>query len=153
MPEEAPPRTQATDHPTARGPSRLLLLGIGYACLVLAAIGAVLPVMPTTIFLILAAWAFGRASPKLRARLRAHPRFGAAIRHWQDHGSISPRAKRAALVGMALGWLMVTALLRNLLTSGMVGACMLAVAAYILSRPSHPRRSVLLEEPARPGPR
>src|SRR3954451_23837231 len=121
-----------------RGPNRLLMLGLGYSCLVLAAIGAVLPVMPTTIFLIIAAWAFGRASPTLRARLRAHPRFGATLRHWEDHRSIGPRAKRAALTGMALGWLVVTLAFRDLLASAIAGACMAAVAVYILTRPSHP---------------
>lgn len=117
-----------------------MLLGLGYLCLMLAFIGALLPVMPTTIFLIIAAWAFGRANPQLRARLRAHPRFGATLRHWEDHGSIGPRAKRAALGGMALGWLMVTALFRDLLASSIAGACMLGVAVYILTRPSHPAR-------------
>ncbi|MDO9712622.1 YbaN family protein [Paracraurococcus lichenis] len=129
-----------------------MLLGLGYLCLVLAAIGAVLPVMPTTVFLIVAAWAFGRANPQLRARLRAHPRFGATLRHWEDHGSISPRAKRAALLGMAAGWLMVTLVFRNLLASGLAGACLLAVAAYVLSRPSQPRAAPLPPEPV-PGPR
>lgn len=117
----------------------MLLLGLGYLCLALAAIGAVLPVMPTTVFLIAAAWAFGRANPALRARLRAHPRFGPALRHWQDHGSIGARAKRAALAGMALGWLMVTLVFRDLLASAIAGGCMAAVAVYILTRPSHPR--------------
>lgn len=136
-----------------RGRNRILLLGLGYACLALAAIGAVLPLMPTTIFLIIAAWAFGRANPQLRDRLRAHPRFGATLRHWEDHGSISPRAKRAALLGMALGWVMVALVFRDLLASAIAGACMLAVAAYILSRPSQPKLPPLAEEPAAPRPR
>lgn len=93
--------------------------------------------MPTTIFLIVAAWAFGRASPQLRARLRAHPHFGATLRRWEDHGSIGPRAKLAALAGMGLGWLMTTAIFRDLLASTLTGACMAAVAVYILTRPSH----------------
>ncbi|MFC7475735.1 YbaN family protein [Dankookia sp. GCM10030260] len=132
----APPQPEEPA-PLARGPNRLLLLGLGYLCLALAFIGVLLPVMPTTIFLIVAAWAFGRANPALRARLRAHPRFGPSLRHWQDHGSIGPRAKRAALLGMALGWLTVTVIFRDLLASGIAGACMAAVAVYILTRPSH----------------
>ncbi|MEN0076506.1 MAG: YbaN family protein, partial [Paracraurococcus sp.] len=127
-----------------RRAGRLVLLGLGYLCLALAAIGVVVPGMPTTIFLIGAAAAFGRASPALRARLRAHPRFGATLRHWEDHGSIAPRAKRAALIGMGLGWLMLTLLLRRPLVSALVGACMVAVAVYILTRPSGP-------EPVRNG--
>jgi len=134
--------------PPARGPNRLLMLGIGYTCLALAAVGAVLPVMPTTIFLIIAAWAFGRASPVLRARLRAHPRFGATLRHWEDHGSISPRAKRAALGGMALGWLVVTLAFRSALASGLSAACLIAAAAFVVTRPSHPKPA----EGASPGP-
>ena len=126
--------------PPARGPNRLLLLGLGYLCLGLAAIGAVLPVMPTTVFLIGAAWAFGKANPQLRDRMRAHPRFGATLRHWEDHGSIGPRAKRAALLGMALGWLMVAVVFRDLLASAIAGGCMALVAVYILTRPSHPAR-------------
>ncbi|RAI59693.1 DUF454 domain-containing protein [Roseicella frigidaeris] len=122
-----------------RRPARLLLLGLGYLCLALAAIGVVVPGMPTTVFLIGAAAAFGRASPALRAKLRAHPRFGATLRHWEDHGSIAPGAKRAALIGMGLGWLMLTLLLRRPLVSALVGACMVAVAAYILTRPSGPQ--------------
>lgn len=119
--------------------NRLFYLGLGYACLALAAIGAVLPVMPTTVFLIIAAWAFGRSSPALREKLRRHPRFGAALRHWEDHGVVGPRAKRAAVIGMALGWLMVALVFRDRLASGIAGACMLGVATYLLTRPSQPK--------------
>ncbi|WP_165943506.1 YbaN family protein [Roseicella aquatilis] len=139
--------------PPRRGPNRVALLGLGYACLALAGIGVVLPLMPTTIFLIVAAWAFGRANPQLRERLRAHPRFGATLRHWEDHGSISPRAKRAALTGMAAGWLMVAAVFRNMLASAIAGLCLVGVAAYVVSRPSSPKAAAPRPEPAPPAPR
>ena len=117
-------------------PKRLLLLGLGYASLALAAIGAVLPVMPTTVFLLVAAWAFGRASPSLRAKLLANPRFGATLRNWEENRVIGRSAKRAAVTGMALGWLVVAVVFRDLLASAIAGACLLAVGAYIVTRPS-----------------
>jgi uncharacterized membrane protein YbaN (DUF454 family) len=119
-----------------RSPNRVLLLGLGYGCLGLAAVGAVLPLMPTTVFLLIAAWAFGRASPQLRERMRASPRFGPLIRDWEEHGAIRPRAKRAALLGMAASWVVLTLVFRDLLASALAGACLLAVAAYVLTRPS-----------------
>jgi uncharacterized membrane protein YbaN (DUF454 family) len=61
-----------------RHPQRLFGLCCGYLSLGLAPIGAVLPLMPATVFLLIAAWCFGRASPALRAKLSSLPdRLGA----------------------------------------------------------------------------
>jgi hypothetical protein len=76
----------------------------GVVMLALGVIGAFLPVMPTTIFLILAAWCLGRSSPRLEARLLDHPRFGPVIRDWREYGAMSRRAKWMACLGMALGY-------------------------------------------------
>jgi uncharacterized membrane protein YbaN (DUF454 family) len=122
-----------------RNPQRLLWLGGGYLSLGLAIMGAVLPLMPTTVYLLIAAWCFGRASPALRARLLADPRCGLALRDWQDHGSISRRAKRAALLGMAVGWLVVAMAFRNLLASAIAAGCLLPVGLFIVTRPSQPK--------------
>jgi hypothetical protein len=127
--------------PSATGPQRLALLGLGYACLGLAALGAVLPLLPSTVFLILAAWAFGRASPALRERLLADPRVGPALRDWQDHGAVSPRAKRAAVLAMALSWAIIVVVFRDPLAAALSGACMAAVAAWLVTRPSAPPRT------------
>lgn len=141
----SPPRPRA---------QRLLLLAAGYLCLGLAVIGAVLPLMPTTIFLILAAWCFGRASPALRARLHADPRFGPTLRAWEENGTISPRAKRAALLAMGVSWLVVALLFRDMLASALSGACLAAVALYIVTRPSPPREAPepgrICQDPRRP---
>jgi uncharacterized membrane protein YbaN (DUF454 family) len=119
-----------------RAPNRYLYLGIGYACLGLAVVGAVLPLMPTTVFLLIAAWAFGRANPQLREKLRNSPRFGPLLRDWEEHRAIRPRAKRAAVLGMAASWVVVAVVFRDLLASAIAGAILVAVAAYILTRPT-----------------
>jgi uncharacterized membrane protein YbaN (DUF454 family) len=119
-----------------RSPNRYLYLGIGYACLGLAVVGAVLPLMPTTVFLLIAAWAFGRANPQLREKLRNSPRFGPLLRDWEEHRAIRPRAKRAAVLGMAASWVVVAVVFQDLLASAIAGAILVCVAAYILTRPS-----------------
>ena len=120
-------------------PQRVLWLCGGYLSLGLAVIGAILPLMPTTVFLLIAAWCFGRSSPELRAKLLANPRFGPALRDWQEHGSISRRAERAALLGMGLGWLLMAVVFRNLLASAIAAGCLLPVGLFIVKRPSQPQ--------------
>lgn len=62
-----------------RRPQRMLWLCGVYLNLGLAAIGAVLPLMPTIVFLLMAAWCFGRSSPALQGKLLANPRFGPVL--------------------------------------------------------------------------
>ncbi|RED15287.1 YbaN family protein [Parasphingopyxis lamellibrachiae] len=76
---------------------RLFWLVIGVVSLGLGAAGAILPLLPTTPFLLVAAFAFARSSPRLAAWLDAHRQFGPLIRNWRDHGAISRRAKIAAM--------------------------------------------------------
>lgn len=77
---------------------------VGVAMLALGIVGAFLPVMPTTIFIIAAAWCFGRSSPRFEAWLLDHPTFGPSLRAWREEGAISGKAKRMAWTGMAIGY-------------------------------------------------
>ncbi len=69
--------------------------------LTLGLLGVVLPVLPTTPFLLLAAGCFARSSPRLHRWLLDHPVFGPPIRNWEENGAISRKAKRLAVGSMA----------------------------------------------------
>ena len=82
---------------------RQLYLAGGLTCIALGAIGAVLPIMPTVPFLLLAAFFFARSNPEWERRLLDHPHWGPYIVDWRDRGAISRKAKTLAIVGMAVG--------------------------------------------------
>ena len=113
--------------------SAYLVLGVVATGLAIA--GAVLPLLPTTPFLLVAAWAFMRSSPRLHARLLAHPRFGPALRDWQVSGAIARRAKWMSAVVM-LGSLAAGAAFGLSATVLVVQAAVLAaVSVFIWTRP------------------
>lgn len=80
---------------------RSLWLLLGLAALGFGAAGVVLPLLPTTPFVLLAAFCFARSSPRLHAWLLAHPQFGPLIENWRRDGSIAPRVKLISVLVMA----------------------------------------------------
>ena len=73
---------------------------LGLFFLALAILGVVLPVLPTTPFLILAAWFFARSSEKWHRRLLDNELFGPLLRNWEQQRCITLRIKIVALVSM-----------------------------------------------------
>lgn len=115
---------------------RFMFFGLGCLMISLGVIGAFLPVMPTTIFLIIAAWCFGKSSPRLETWMLDHPRFGPGLRRWREEGAIAPRAKLMAVSGMTFGYALFWIEAKpGLLLAGLVTVFMLGAAAYVVSRP------------------
>ncbi|MBG6241050.1 MAG: DUF454 family protein [Candidatus Symbiopectobacterium sp. Dall1.0] len=81
---------------------RIGLVVLGWLAVVLATLGVVLPLLPTTPFLLLAAWCFARSSPRFHAWLLYRSWFGPYLRHWQDHRALPPGAKGKAVVMIVL---------------------------------------------------
>jgi uncharacterized membrane protein YbaN (DUF454 family) len=120
---------------------RFLWLFCGHLCLGLALLGLALPLVPTVPFLIAAAAAYERSSPRFRDWLEHHPQLGPLLRDWRQTGSIPPRAKSLALIMLvaSLGfvWLTVEPVLpRYLATIVLIG-----VGSFIISRPNGPRKT------------
>jgi len=115
---------------------RVCYLGIGHICVVLAIIGAILPGMPTTVFLIIAAWAYGKSSERFQRMVLDHPRYGAMVRNWQEHGVIPQKAKILAGLSMAISASFCFYKAHSWVWPSITAACMLVVYMYILSRPS-----------------
>lgn len=135
---EAPPRSLVHHHPVMRG----LWLSLGIFFVLLGIIGALLPIMPTTIFLILAAGCFARSSPRLESWLMDHRHFGPPLRAWREQKAMSRAAKAMACGGMAMGFTMFVLLAHpHLLPACLVALPLLACAAYVLTRPAPRRRA------------
>ncbi len=121
-------------------PVRIFWMAVGFAATGCGIAGVVLPLVPTTPFLLLAAYAFARSSPQLHAWLVTHPRLGPPIRDWHHHGAISRRAKvMAALVMIATfaGSWVAGVKTTVLMIQAVVLSC---AAAFVLTRPDAPRR-------------
>ncbi len=108
-PVHGAPRTSAIARPAVGrrpdSPRRWLLALLGLFCVGLAAIGVVIPGMPTTVFLIAATWLFTRSCPWLEEKLVRH-RFFAPFHAYLDPETPMPRRARiAALVAM---WTAIT---------------------------------------------
>lgn len=136
----APVPSATTPQATAAAPRplRWLLLGLGWTCVGLGALGAVLPVLPTTPFLLVAAWAFARSSERLRRWLYGHRRFGPTLRAWHEHGAIPRRGKLLSIVGMSLSFAYVLYRADQPWLPVVVGLTLAAVAVFILTRPDAP---------------
>lgn len=76
---------------------RILLLTLGWLAIVLGTLGIVLPLLPTTPFMLLAAWCFARSSPRFHHWLLWKSPFGRYLRHWQQHRAMPPEAKIRAI--------------------------------------------------------
>lgn len=114
---------------------KALLAASGLLCVALGVVGIFVPGLPTTPFLLLAAWLFGRSSTRLHHWLLNHPRFGPFIRAWQSGAGLERKMRRRILLtlwfGMGLSMLIIAKLWAVLLLSS-IGSM---VSLYILRQP------------------
>ncbi len=111
---------------------------LAYVSLGIGIVGIFVPGLPTTVFVLVSAWAASHGSERLHGWLLAHRQFGPVIRDWQAHGAVSRRAKWLATGTMAVCaaimlWCVPLPWVRWL----SIG-CMAVVAAWLWARPLPP---------------
>ncbi|OVZ64303.1 hypothetical protein CDO44_02740 [Pigmentiphaga sp. NML080357] len=114
---------------------RGLALLAALLCLALGIVGIFVPGLPTTVFILMAAWFAARGSPRLLAWLEGHRVFGTMIRHWRTNRSISRRAKWSATITMAICAAVLFLAPVRWWVAGLAGGIMLTVAIWLWMRP------------------
>ena len=108
---------------------------LGFLFLGVGAVGIVLPVLPTTIFWILAALCFARSDPKIRDWIYTRPGIGPQVKLFIEHGQMTQAGKRGALIGMGLAGALLTTLFWTRWVILGVGIGFIAIGAgVVLSR-------------------
>ena len=115
--------------------TRIIWLSLGWIAVGFAFVGVFLPIVPTVPFLLVAAWAFGRSSERLRQRLLSDPIFGPDIKRWHERGAIRRPAK--VFASLAMGGSILIGLFLGLpaYVLAVQAIILLSAAAFILSRP------------------
>ncbi|MCS0503768.1 YbaN family protein [Ancylobacter mangrovi] len=112
------------------------MFAAGWLCVGIGIAGIILPGLPGTVFLILAAWLFSRSSPRFEAWLLGHPRLGPSVVAWREKGAVPRWAQFVATGSMAASFGVLVLLGFSLPMLGLLGAIFVAVSAYLLTRPT-----------------
>ncbi len=111
------------------------LILCGLLLVLIGLVGIIVPGLPTTIFLILAAACFAKSSPSLHQRLLEHPWFGPIIENWNNDKSIPRRAKQLAIAMIAVSYGFTWYTLSNLWLKLSIGLILVMVVIYLIRLP------------------
>ena len=115
---------------------KYFLVILGWICVGFAFIGVFVPGIPTTIFLIIALWAFAKSSKKLHNWLINHKRFGPSLKNWQEHKVVSKKAKISMVILQIIAVLIFYFSTKNLIFSIVLAIILFIVAWYVICLPS-----------------
>lgn len=118
---------------------RAIWLTGGLTSLVLGLVGAVLPLLPTVPFMLLAAFCFARSSPRMHDWLTTHPRLGPPIDDWRRHRAIGRRGKRLATWSVVAAFSLSVWFGAPAWALGLQAVALSGVMLFIWTRPDGPR--------------
>lgn len=111
-------------------------LTLGWLSFALGVIGIFLPLMPTTVFWILAVWLWSRGAPHLMEKVYNNPRYGPSVESFMLHGVVSRKGKYIAIMSMAISYIILQIIAGpGLLVSLGVAILLISVAIWLFLRP------------------
>lgn len=118
---------------------RWFYLVSGWSCLGIGAAGVILPILPTTPFVLLAAGCFSRSSPRFHRWLLNSSLFGKMIQNWQNEGYVEPHTKKRALCVVAITFTLSIWMVGPIGLKGMLVGFWLLCSLMIARLPYTPR--------------
>ena len=134
---EAPP-----DPSTISPLWRAVLLVVGTASLILGVVGIVLPILPTTPFLLVTAACYARASTRLYQWLIGQRSLGPIITEWRRSRSLPPGVKTRALVAVAITFTLSVVLVDATVARVMLVATGVILATFLYRIPTAPAEAM-----------
>ena len=113
--------------------------GLGTASVAVGLFNAFIPLLPTTIFLIIGAWAYGKGSPELRAKLLADPTFGQALTNWVEQRAMTRLAKWQCIGTIITGYVITLGFVGFTTVSVLIGAGLAGLCLFLSLRPEPTR--------------
>lgn len=114
-----------------------MLIGAGFFFLGLAGLGVILPLLPTTPFVLVSAACFSRSSPRFYNWLITNRVFGPTIHEWRTHRSIPRRAKiMAATLITVVGGSSIHFVVDPLWAKLVIGGVLVTVMGWLVTRPT-----------------
>jgi hypothetical protein len=114
---------------------RAIYIAIAWVGFALGVIGAFVPLMPTTCFMLLAVWAASRGSPRFADWIREHPHFGPAVIAWEEEGAIPRHAKWLAVTMLGVSMLVMVFTVGILWLKLVLIAGLSLIGVWIFTRP------------------
>jgi hypothetical protein len=130
-----PPITRRRPARALRRARRWAWLLVAYGSAAVALAGAVVPLLPTTPFALLAVFAAARGSDRLHRHLLSHRVLGPVLADWRRDRAVRRGAKQAATASMAVSAVVVVLTAPSLLLAAAVAALLAAVATWLWLRP------------------
>ena len=117
---------------------RMLWNIAGAVLFAIGVVGAFLPILPTVVFMLAAAFCFARGSERLHRWLMNHPQFGPPIHDWNRNGAIRRPAKRMAMAAIGLSFALAVGIGLPVWALAAQALALGGVSVFILTRPEGP---------------